>query len=105
MLLSVQVGDRSLAMVQAVLYHIAQLLVPGCVPLCLASCELTPAVSAPDSNEWLRLRQGLAAVYTGDGSGSYGSRVVTERGPTLPRVPVTTAADGLRKSDARRSWK
>ena len=36
MLLSVQVGDRTLAMAQAVLHQIAQLLAPGCVPLFLS---------------------------------------------------------------------
>jgi len=34
-LLSVQGGDRTLAMAQAVLHHITQLLAPGCVPLFL----------------------------------------------------------------------
>jgi IS1 family transposase len=33
LLLSAQVGDRTLAMAQAVLHHLAQLLAPGCVPL------------------------------------------------------------------------
>jgi IS1 family transposase/transposase-like protein len=33
LLLSVQVGERSLALAQAVLHQIAQLLAPGCVPL------------------------------------------------------------------------
>src|SRR5215471_17558878 len=37
LLLSVQVGDRTLAMAQAVLHHIAQLLAPGCVPLFLSA--------------------------------------------------------------------
>ena len=36
LLLSVQVGDRSLAMAQAILHQIAQLLAPGCVPLFLS---------------------------------------------------------------------
>ncbi len=36
LLLSVQVGERTLAMAQAVLHHIAQLLAPGCVPLFLS---------------------------------------------------------------------
>jgi IS1 family transposase len=36
LLLSVQVGDRTLAMAQAVLHQIAQLLAPGCVPLFLS---------------------------------------------------------------------
>jgi IS1 family transposase len=36
LLLSAQVGDRTLAMAQAVLHHIAQLLAPGCVPLFLS---------------------------------------------------------------------
>jgi len=35
LLLSVQVGDRTLAMAQAVLHQITQLLAPGCVPLFL----------------------------------------------------------------------
>jgi IS1 family transposase len=35
-LLSVQVGERTLAMAQAVLHQIAQLLAPGCVPLFLS---------------------------------------------------------------------
>jgi IS1 family transposase len=35
LLLSVQVGERTLAMAQAVLHQIAQLLAPGCVPLFL----------------------------------------------------------------------
>jgi len=35
-LLSVQVGDRTLAMAQAVLHQIAQLVAPGCVPLFLS---------------------------------------------------------------------
>ena len=35
-LLSVQVGARTLAMAQAVLHHIAQVLAPGCVPLFLS---------------------------------------------------------------------
>src|SRR6266571_6253094 len=35
-LLSAQVGERTLAMAQAVLHHIAQLLAPGCVPLLLS---------------------------------------------------------------------
>ncbi len=34
-LLSVQGGDRTLAMAQAMLHHIAQILAPGCVPLFL----------------------------------------------------------------------
>ena len=33
---SVQVGERTLAMAQAVLHHISQLLAPGCVPLFLS---------------------------------------------------------------------
>jgi IS1 family transposase len=36
LLLSVQAGDRTLAMAQAVLHQIAQLLAPGCVPLFLS---------------------------------------------------------------------
>src|SRR5215831_12797613 len=36
LLLSVQVGDRTLAMAQAVLHQITQLLAPGCVPLFLS---------------------------------------------------------------------
>ena len=36
LLLSVQVGDRGLAMAQAVLHQITQLLAPGCVPLFLS---------------------------------------------------------------------
>jgi IS1 family transposase len=36
LLLSAQVGERTLAMTQAVLHHIAQLLAPGCVPLFLS---------------------------------------------------------------------
>ena len=36
LLLSVQVGERTLAMAQAVLHQIAQLLAPGCVPLFLS---------------------------------------------------------------------
>jgi IS1 family transposase len=36
LLLSVQVGERTLAMAQAVLHQITQLLVPGCVPLFLS---------------------------------------------------------------------
>jgi IS1 family transposase len=36
LLLSTQVGDRTLAMAQAVLHHIAQVLAPGCVPLFLS---------------------------------------------------------------------
>ena len=35
LLLSVQVGHRTLAMAQAVVRQFAQLLAPGCVPLCL----------------------------------------------------------------------
>jgi len=35
-LLSAQVGERTLAMAQAVLHHIAQLLALGCVPLLLS---------------------------------------------------------------------
>ncbi len=36
LLLSVQVGKRTLAMAQAVLHQIAELLAPGCVPLFLS---------------------------------------------------------------------
>jgi len=36
LLLSVQEGDRTLAMAQAMLHHIVQLLAPGCVPLFLS---------------------------------------------------------------------
>src|SRR5262249_18388863 len=36
LLLSIQVGDRTLAMAQAVLHQITQLLAPGCVPLFLS---------------------------------------------------------------------
>ena len=36
LLLSVQVGERTLAMAQAVLHQIVQLLAPGCVPLLLS---------------------------------------------------------------------
>src|SRR5215475_9723969 len=36
LLLSVQVGARTLAMAQAMLHHIAQVLAPGCVPLFLS---------------------------------------------------------------------
>jgi IS1 family transposase len=36
LLLSAQVGERTLAMAQAVLHHITQLLAPGCVPLFLS---------------------------------------------------------------------
>jgi IS1 family transposase/transposase-like protein len=36
LLLSVQVGERTLAMAQAILHHLAQLLAPGCVPLFLS---------------------------------------------------------------------
>ena len=36
LLLSVQVGERTVAMAQAVLHQIAQLLAPGCVPLLLS---------------------------------------------------------------------
>jgi IS1 family transposase len=36
LLLSVQVGDRTLAMAQSVLHQLAQLLAPGCVPLLLS---------------------------------------------------------------------
>jgi len=36
LLLGIQVGEHTLAMAQAVLHHIAQLLAPGCVPLFLS---------------------------------------------------------------------
>ena len=36
LLLSVQVGERTLALAHAVLHQIAQLVAPGCVPLCLS---------------------------------------------------------------------
>jgi IS1 family transposase len=36
LLLSVQVGERTLVMAQAVLHHLVQLLAPGCVPLFLS---------------------------------------------------------------------
>jgi hypothetical protein len=36
LLLSVQVGERTLALAQAVLHQLAQLLAPGCVPLFLS---------------------------------------------------------------------
>jgi hypothetical protein len=36
LLLSVQVGERTLAMAQAVLHQIVQLVAPGCVPLCVS---------------------------------------------------------------------
>src|SRR5215471_10462482 len=36
LLLSAQAGDRTLAMAQAVLHHLTQLLAPGCVPLLLS---------------------------------------------------------------------
>jgi transposase-like protein/IS1 family transposase len=40
LLLSVQVGARTLAIAQAVLHHIAQLLAPGCAPLFLSDGNL-----------------------------------------------------------------
>jgi hypothetical protein len=36
LLLSVKVGERTLAMAQAVLHHVIQLVAPGCVPLFLS---------------------------------------------------------------------
>ena len=48
LLLSVQVGERTLAMAQAMLHQIAQLLAPGCVPLFLSdgSPNYLPAIVA-----------------------------------------------------------
>ena len=43
LLLSVQVGERTLAMAQAVLHQIVQLLVPGCVLLLLRAYLSRPA--------------------------------------------------------------
>ena len=38
----------------------------------------------------------MAAVYTGDGGGLDGSRMVVERSVALPGAAVATASDGLR---------
>lgn len=56
LLLSVQVGERTLALAQAVLHHIAQLLAPDCVPLFLSdgyAHDLT-AIVAPFGH-WVQL--------------------------------------------------
>ena len=39
---------------------------------------------------------GVAAVYTGDGGGLDGSRLVAQKGAALSRATVAPAADGLR---------
>src|SRR5919108_3085774 len=48
LLLSIQVGERTLAMAQAVLHQLAQLLAPGCVPLFLSDgySHYLPAIVA-----------------------------------------------------------
>ena len=51
----------------------------------------------PHQREWLG--QGVAAVLAGDGSGFDGSRLVAQRGVTLPGATVAPGADGL-KQDA-----
>ena len=49
LLLSAQGGDRTLALAQAVLHQLAQLLAPGCVPLFLSDgyAPYLPAIVAP----------------------------------------------------------
>jgi hypothetical protein len=49
-----------------------------------------------DCYQWHGLGQGVAAVYTGDGGGLDGSRLVAQRGAAVSRAPVAPAADGLR---------
>jgi hypothetical protein len=48
LLLSVQVGERTLAMAQVVLHQVAQLLTPGCLPRFLSggSPHYLPAIVA-----------------------------------------------------------
>ena len=56
LLLSVQEGDRTLAMAQAILHQIVQLLAPGCVPLFLSDGNPTylPAIVA-HFGHWVQL--------------------------------------------------
>jgi IS1 family transposase len=56
LLLSVQEGNRTLDMAQAMLHHIAQLLAPGCVPLFLSDGNPTylPAIVA-HFGHWVQL--------------------------------------------------
>jgi IS1 family transposase len=56
LLLSVQEGERTLAMAQAMLHHIVQLLAPGCVPLFLSdgSPNYLPAIVS-HFGHWVQL--------------------------------------------------
>ena len=54
LLLSVQVGERTLAMAQAVLHQIAQLVAPGCVPLFLSDGNPHGCRSHTEAANWRR---------------------------------------------------
>src|SRR2546425_10047688 len=73
--------------------------VPG-VSQCRATPrEFAPAVVGPRSHQRSWLSQGVAAVYTGDGSGIDRPCMVAARGVVLPGAAVAPGTDGL-KQDA-----
>ena len=62
--------------------------------------QSAPAVAGPRSHQRPWLRQGVAAVYAGDGSRIDGSRLVIERSVALPGAAVAPGADSLRDGAA-----
>ena len=60
-----------------------------------------PCPADPGSHQRPGLRQGVAAVYPGDGRWRDGSRLVVERSAALSGAAVASGADGL-KQDAGR---
>src|SRR5205823_12835848 len=70
--------------------------VPGVSQFRLAPCQFAPGPGrvSPDEREWLS--QGVAAVHTGNGGGTHGSRLVTARGVALSGSTVAPASDDLK---------
>src|ERR1700730_7630772 len=64
-------------------------------PLRVAPCQRTPTPADTSSHQRPWLSEGVAAVYTGDGSGIDRSRVVAQRGPVLPGPAVAAIASAV----------
>ena len=60
-----------------------------------APCRLTPAPADTATHQRPWLSEGVAAMYTGDGSGSDRSRVIAHRGPVLPGTAVAATASAV----------
>ena len=105
-MIGLQVGDCGVAIAQAILHQIRQLLAPGCIPLFLSDGNpnyLSAIVG--HFGHWVQPprrenRGRWPKPHTSDGSGIDELSMVTARRPNVPGAAVAQAADGVRNGTA-----